>query len=71
MDAEQEQSGAMRGLGLRMGFLTPLATSGRAPAVDALPFGWRGPRFSESNAEAQSSQRDAEGEGGRILKFEF
>jgi hypothetical protein len=36
VDAEQEQSGAMRGLGLRMGFLTP-PTSGRAPAVDALP----------------------------------
>ena len=30
---------------LRIGFLTPRATSGRAPAVDALPFYGRDPRF--------------------------
>jgi hypothetical protein len=40
MDAEREQGEAMRDLWLRIGFLTSLATSGRAPAIDGLPFGF-------------------------------
>jgi hypothetical protein len=45
MDAEREQGEAMRDLWLRIGFLTPRATSGFAPAVDGLPFYGRDPRF--------------------------
>ena len=66
VDAEREQGRAMFGFGLRIGFLTPLATSGRAPAVDALPYLDGLIPVSGGNAEAQSSQRDAEGEGGEF-----